>query len=86
MGKLSTYIILRRPWRAKKPLFFGMIPELAGVIALLVLFGMAQPDAYRTLFWRIGFENKLNSNPNMLLYAYANFRPLPTVPFVWSQM
>lgn len=80
-----AYTIFRRPWRAKRPLYWGMVPELAGIIPLLVLFGVQQPDAFRTLFWRIGFENKLNSNPNMILYAYANHQPLPTIPFVWSQ-
>ncbi|KAK0747765.1 hypothetical protein B0T21DRAFT_446616 [Apiosordaria backusii] len=79
------YRLLRRPWRAKKPLYWGMVPELAGIIPLLVLFGVQQPDAWRTLFWRIGADYKLNSSPTMLLYAYANHRPLPTVPFVWSQ-
>ena len=80
-----TYRILHRPWRAKKPLYLGMIPELAGIVPLLVLFGLAQPDAYRSLFWRIGFEHKLNSNPNMILYAYANHQPLPKIAFVWTQ-
>ncbi|KAH6651160.1 hypothetical protein F5144DRAFT_77205 [Chaetomium tenue] len=81
-----TYRILHRPWRARRPLYFVMIPELAGVITLLVLFGVQQPDAFRTLFWRIGYENKLNSNPNMILYAYANYQKIPTIPFVWSRM
>ena len=58
--------------------------ELAALVPLLVIFGLAQPDLYRTTFWQIGFDNKLNSDPNMILYAYANFRPLPTVPLVWS--
>lgn len=80
-----TYRILHRPWRAKAPLYWGMIPELAGIIPCLVLFALQQPDAWRTLFWRIGYENQLNSNPSMILYAYANFRPLPTIPFVWTQ-
>ncbi|KAK4041557.1 hypothetical protein C8A01DRAFT_34397 [Parachaetomium inaequale] len=80
-----TYRILHRPWRAKAPLYWGMVPELAGVIALLVLFGLQQPDSFRTRFWQIGFDNKLNSNPKMILYAYANYQPLPTVPFVWSR-
>ncbi len=80
-----TYRILHRPWRAKRPLYYGMVLELAGIVPLLVLFGLAQPDAYRTLFWRIGFERQLNSNPNMILYAYANHQPLPTIPFVWTQ-
>lgn len=59
--------------------------ELIGLVPILVIFGIAQPDMYRTDMWRIGFENKLNSNPNMILYAYANYRPLPTVPLIWSQ-
>ncbi|KAK4647493.1 uncharacterized protein QC761_0001540 [Podospora bellae-mahoneyi] len=79
------YRIFHRPWRAKRPLYWGMVPELAGIIPLLVLFGVQQPDAWRTLFWRIGSDYKLNSSPTMILYAYANHRPLPTIPFVWSQ-
>ncbi|KAK4144764.1 uncharacterized protein C8A04DRAFT_36333 [Dichotomopilus funicola] len=81
-----TYRILHRPWKARAPLFWGMLPELGGIIPLLVMFAFQQPDGFRTLFWRIGFENKLNSNPNMILYAYANYQPLPTIPFVWSRM
>lgn len=75
---------MHRPWRARKPLYWAMPLELMGIIPLLILFALAQPDAWRTQFWRIGHLYKLNSSPNMLLYAYANFRPLPTVPFVWS--
>ncbi|KAK4240870.1 hypothetical protein C8A03DRAFT_12863 [Achaetomium macrosporum] len=82
---MGSYRILRRPWRAKRPLYWGMVPELAGTIACLVLFAVQRPDAFRTTFWRIGFENHLNSDPNMIIYAYANFRPLPKIPFVWSQ-
>ncbi len=62
-----------------------MIPELLGTIGMLVLFGMEQPDLFRIQFWQIGFDHQLNSNPNMILYAYANHRPLPDIPFVWSQ-
>jgi hypothetical protein len=62
---------------------FGL--ELAGLIPLLVIFGISQPDLYRTKFWQIGFDKGFNSNPKMILYAYANHRPLPTIPFVWSQ-
>ncbi len=80
-----AYTILRRPWRIRKPYYFTMGPELLTIVALLVLFGLAQPDTYRTTMWEIGFENGFNSNPNMILYAYANHEPLPTVPFVWSQ-
>lgn len=58
--------------------------ELLVLVPVLVIFGIAQPNMYRTDMWRIGFENKLNSNPDMILYAYANYRPLPNVPFIWS--
>lgn len=58
--------------------------ELMVLVPILVIFGIAQPDMYRSDMWRIGFENELNSNPDMILYAYANYRPLPSVPFVWS--
>lgn len=66
-------------------MYWGMIPELLLVIAVLVLFGISQPDAYRTLLWKIGHEYKFNSSPTMILYAYANHRPLPEIPLVWSQ-
>lgn len=59
--------------------------ELAGLVPLLVIFGIAQPDLYRSKMWQIGYDNGLNSNPNMILYAYANHRPLPTVPLIWSK-
>jgi len=62
-----------------------MIPELALTITVLVLFGIQQPGVSRALFWRIGYDHRLNSNPNIILYAYANHRPLPKIPLVWSQ-
>lgn len=80
-----TYRIMRRPWKVRKPLYFLLLPELGGTVGMLVMFGLQQPDLFRTEFWQIGFDNQLNSNPNMILYAYANYQPLPTIPFVWSQ-
>ena len=80
-----AYKIFYRNWRARKAMWWIMVAELAGVVPMLVLFGIAQPDAYRTALWKIGFLNQLNSNPNMILYAYANHRPLPHIPFIWSQ-
>jgi hypothetical protein len=81
-----NYRILHRKWRLRKAIWYLFLFELAGLIPTLVIFGIAQPNLYRTKFWQIGFENGWNSNPNMILYAHANYRPLPTVPFVWSQM
>ncbi|CAK7197358.1 hypothetical protein SEUCBS139899_000003 [Sporothrix eucalyptigena] len=80
-----VYHLLRRPWRHRKIYYYFMLPELGLIVALLVLFGLAQPNTYRTIMWQIGYNNGFNSNPNMILYAYANHVPLPTVPFVWSQ-
>jgi hypothetical protein len=61
------------------------IIELAGTVPALALFGIASPDLYRTTLWRIGYNETFNSDPNQILYAYANHRPIPTTPFVWSQ-
>ncbi|KAJ4401878.1 hypothetical protein N0V85_005427, partial [Neurospora sp. IMI 360204] len=80
------YRLLRRPWRVRRPLYYGMVFELLGIVAVLVLFGVQQPDAFRTQFWEIGHLMGWNSSPNMILYAYANHQPLPNVPFVWSQL
>ena len=79
------YRIVHREWRIRKAIWIIMALELVGLIAVLVLFGIEQPDLYRTKFWQIGYDNGLNSNPNMILYAYANHRPPPKIPFVWSQ-
>jgi hypothetical protein len=35
--------------------------------------------------WKIGYMNGLNSNPNRVLYAYANYQPLPEVAFIWTR-
>ncbi|EGO52166.1 hypothetical protein NEUTE1DRAFT_132895 [Neurospora tetrasperma FGSC 2508] len=80
------YRLIRRPWRMRRPLYFGMVFELLGIVGVLVLFGIQQPDVFRTQFWEIGHLMGWNSSPNMILYAYANHQPLPTVPFVWSQL
>lgn len=64
---------------------FWLMPfELAGTVALLVLFAIAQPDLYRTQMWRIGHVWGFNSDPAIILYAKANGQPAPNVPFVWS--
>lgn len=80
-----AYRIIHRQWRLRKPMWYLMLLELAGLITTLVLFGIEQPDLYRTAFWEIGFQNGLNSNPNMIVFAHANYKPQPTIPFVWSQ-
>lgn len=61
-----------------------MAMELAGTVAVLAMFGIAEPNLYRTKMWQVGYDNKFNSNPKQILYAYANHRPIPKTPFVWT--
>ncbi|KAI6352640.1 hypothetical protein MCOR25_009353 [Pyricularia grisea] len=83
---IKGYTVVRRKWKSRKPIWALMVAELVTMIPLLVLFGIAQPDTFRTLMWRIGYAEKLNSNPNVVLYALANHEPIPRLPFVWSQL
>lgn len=80
-----AYTIVRRKWPVSKTYYALMACELVGTVGCLVVFALEQPDLYRTLFWRIGYDNGWNSDPRMIIYAYSNHVPLPTVPFVWSQ-
>ena len=63
-------------------ILFGL--ELCLTIALLALFGIAQPNLYRTKLWQDGANNGFNSSPLTGLYAHANYKPYTTPP-VWSQ-
>ncbi|KAK7743515.1 hypothetical protein SLS53_004049 [Cytospora paraplurivora] len=79
-----SYKPFNRKWRKRSPVFLIMPIELAGTVALLVLFAIAQPDQFRTQLWRIGYVWGFNSNPNVVLYAKANHDPAPHLPFVWT--
>jgi len=61
-----------------------MVLELGGSVAALAMFGIADPNLYRTKLWQIGADNGFNSSPSTILYAYANYRHIPSIPFVWS--
>jgi hypothetical protein len=69
----------------KWPFYVLVVSEFPFTVALLALFGIADPDLYRTLLWQDGSDNGFNSNPNAALYAAANYRPY-TTPKVWSQL
>lgn len=86
--KKGNYKFLHRKWptKARKAIWYLMALELVGLVPILVIFGIAQPDLYRTDMWRIGFLNGLNSNPNRVLYAYANYQPMPKVALIWTKM
>lgn len=76
---------ISRRWKWPKVLIALMLLELAASVAVLALFGIADPNLYRTKMWQIGSDNGFNSSPLQILYAYANYRPIPKTPFVWSQ-
>lgn len=62
-----------------------MLVEFIGLIPLLVITGLSQPNLYRTALWQIGWDHRLNSNPAIILYAYANYADQPKLAFIWSQ-
>jgi hypothetical protein len=86
-SRAGSYHWIHRRWppTARKAIKWLMPLELIGLVPVLVIFGISQPDLYRSDLWRIGYENGLNSNPAMILFAYANHEPIPTVPLVWSR-
>lgn len=85
--KKGNYRLLHRKWpaKARKAIWWLMGLELLGLVPILVIFGISQPDLYRTDLWRIGYLNGYNSNPNRVLYAYANYQPMPPVALVWTR-
>lgn len=84
MGLKDLYNAIPRKWRTPRTILYLFAIELAIEIAALALFGIAQPDLYRTRLWQEGSDHGWNSNPNVIVYAYANYRPIST-PLPWSQ-
>jgi hypothetical protein len=79
-------MFISKKWRFFWVMIGLMLAELAGVVATLALFGVADSRDYRGNLWRVGFDNGFNSSPDQILYAYANYRPIPKTPLVWSQL
>jgi len=79
-------VYISHRWKWPKVIIGLMVLELLDTVACLVLFGIADPDTYRTTMWQVGSDNGFNSSPNQILYAYANYRPIPKTPFVWSSV
>ncbi|KAK4983321.1 hypothetical protein LTR66_006075 [Elasticomyces elasticus] len=73
-----------RKWRTARTMIGLFVVEFAFTIAALALFGIAAPNTYRKLLWQDGADLGYSSNPNEILYSYANYRPM-SVPLVWSQ-
>jgi hypothetical protein len=83
-GRMTFRLSLKR-WR--RPVFWTIIAlvvlEFPVTVAALALFGIADPDTYRTNLWEDGFLNGFNSSPDGPLYAAANYESF-TIPIIWS--
>ncbi|MCJ1272380.1 hypothetical protein MMC21_000166 [Puttea exsequens] len=84
MGISSRLSSVPHKWRTPKILLGLFVLEVPMCIAALALFGIAEPDLYRTRFWQEGSDHGWNSNPNQLIYAYANYKPIQA-PLPWRQ-
>ena len=80
-------MFVSRVYRPDKrwPWYTLLALEFPFTVALLALFGIADPNTYRTKLWADGAANGFNSSPETGLYAAANYRPY-TTPGVWSQL
>ncbi|KAI8717332.1 hypothetical protein NCS52_00808500 [Fusarium sp. LHS14.1] len=67
----------------KVPLSLLMVEFIIALMAV-ILFGLAFPDRFRSRLWENGGEEGWNSNPNMIIYYYANHREPPEVPYLWQ--
>lgn len=76
---------ISRTWRTRKLMLGLLLLEFALTVPVLTLFGIANPNLYRTKLWQEGGDLGYNSAPNTVLYAMANYRPVKT-PLVWSQL
>lgn len=74
-----------REWRTPKVPLFLFAAEIPFTVAALALYGIADPDLYRTLLWKEGAKHGWNSDPIEILYAYANYKPI-NVPTPWNQL
>lgn len=88
-SRAKNYRVLFRKWPrvSRKGTWWLMPLELIGVVPALVIFGISQPNLYRTDMWQIGWEHDppLNSNPARVLYAYANYQPQPKIALIWTR-
>ena len=81
--RCCVYIAHR--WRLPKLMIALFILEFPFTIAALALFGIADPDTYRTKLWQNGADQHFNSDPSEILYRYANYKPVH-YPIIWSAL
>jgi hypothetical protein len=72
-----------RQWRLPRFVWYLIIFEFPFTVANLALFGIASPNLYRAILWNEGGRRGFNSEPSVIVYAYANYKPVD-VPLVWS--
>jgi hypothetical protein len=77
---------LTSSWRTRRLVIILFVVELGGTVAGLALFGISAPNTFRTNLWKDGAMNGFNSDLSLQLYAYANHRPVPPIPLIWSQL
>ncbi|KAF2087716.1 hypothetical protein K490DRAFT_41396 [Saccharata proteae CBS 121410] len=75
---------ISRSWKNRKLMIAMLIIEFPFTVAMLTLFGIANPNLYRTALWQEGADLGFNSAPSVVVYAMANYRPV-SIPLVWSQ-
>ena len=79
------HFYLARRWHLPKVIYGFFILELGLVVASLALFGIANPDTYRTKLWQDGSDNGFNSDPSRAEYAAYNYQTYK-FPLPWSQL
>ena len=77
--------VLLLSWRHPRPFLWLCMLEFPMTVACLALFGIADPNTYRTKLWKEGYKNGWNSDPVDILYAIANYKPVDT-PHPWNQL
>lgn len=85
MGIKDCFRAIPRKWKTPRVIIPLFVVELLIEIAALALYGIAQPDLYRTRLWQEGSDHGWNSSPSEIIYAYANYRPI-SKPLPWSQL
>lgn len=81
---MSPRIFIAQQWRIPRIMVALFVLEFPLTVAMLTLFGVADPNTYRDKLWKNGADQGFNSDPNQIIYMYANYEPVK-YPLVWSQ-
>ncbi|MCJ1438335.1 hypothetical protein MMC27_007723 [Xylographa pallens] len=82
--KMPSLSWINLEWRWQKFFYILIVAEVPFTVSALALFGIADPDLYRTQLWQEGANHGWNSDPIEILYSYANYAPINT-PTPWNQ-